>query len=129
MKVFGCVMIFLGNIALADLDFPTLNPNLNDRPNLPNDDGDLPPSFGESERGNVFDLIAQFGDQSGSDMNGGATICQDFEESNDAFDVAAVDNFTVTTSCYIFDIFVGLRTFNGCDVNSIIGYDINIHWL
>ncbi|HIN84828.1 MAG TPA: hypothetical protein EYM90_08015, partial [Phycisphaerales bacterium] len=128
MKVFGCVMIFLGNIALADLDFPTLNPDLNERPNIPNDESDPPPSFGESDRASgIFDLIAQFGDQSGSDMNGNATISQDFEESNDAFDVAAVDNFTVTTSCYIFDIFVGLRTFNGCDVNSIIGYDINIH--
>ncbi|HIA72063.1 MAG TPA: hypothetical protein EYO01_05125, partial [Phycisphaerales bacterium] len=128
MKVFGCVMIFLGNIALADLDFPTLNPDLNERPNIPNDESDPPPSFGESDRASgIFDLIAQFGDQSGSDMNGNATISQDFEESNDAFDVAAVDNFTVTTSCYIFDIFVGLRTFNGCDVNSIIGYHINIH--
>ena len=92
-NMFAWVMIFLGNIALADLDFPTLNPDLNDRPNLPNDQGDLPPSFGESERGTaVFDLIAQFGDQSGSDMNGGGTNCQDFEEYYDVYDIAAVDN-------------------------------------
>ena len=92
MKVFCFVMFCLGNIALAELDSPTLNPDLNDRPNLPNDQSDLPPSFGESERASgIFDLIAQFGDQSGSDMNGGATNCQDFEDAYDVYDVAAVE--------------------------------------
>jgi len=113
---------------MAEPSIPSIDPEPNFQPAMPHQGGHRPPSFDGDDRGTViFDLIAQFGDQSGSDMSGGSSACQDFEDANDIYDVATIDNFTVTTSCEVFDIMVGLSTFNNCDVNAITGFHINIH--
>ena len=78
-----------------------------------------------AERGLVV-LLDQYGDGP-PDWTGNATLSQDFEADYNDYDVAAVDNFSVSESCKIVQIVCGLRTFGGCDYQNISGFRVNIH--
>ena len=76
-------------------------------------------------RGSVV-LLDQYGGGL-SDWTGNATLSQDFEANWNDYDVAAVDNFSVSESCKIVQIVCGLRTLGGCEYQNISAFRVNIH--
>ena len=81
----------------------------------------------ETDRGGtIFIVFNQFGDGSGSDLDGWATPSQDFESAWDTYDTAAVDDFTVTTPLQVFELIAAFRHIGG-DPTLIAGFRVNIH--